>query len=281
MSSSSSSSKKKKTKTTKKQRRMQESDNWARALLQETGFDPDNLDKKDNEIGYTPMLYFAEKGNVKMCRYLIARGADCRKSDTYGRCPMFIAAANGHLEMMTLLYQDGDAREDIRTQTRNGLTPLRFALHNDHVAIWKWLIRKGALASRTIEGVMDDATLRKNLRPLDNCSWEEDKRRAILSWAQDAVTAHEHFQLFVTGTPLFSRDDTRTSSSSLSSSLLVRIFHRHQPPDILEVITHYVEDTEQDLRTFHQLLDRLPRFIHHARFVVFVEEGGRLVEEED
>ena len=186
-----------------------------------------------------------------MVRYLIAQGADCRKTDTYGRWPRFLAAANGHLEIMKLLSQVGGTHEDIRRVSR-GQSPLHVALYNNHSHIWKWLIRKGAM-----EGLMDDTTLRENLR-------KEDHRRAILSWAHDAVTAHDNFQLFLTATPLFSRDETRTSSSSsLSSSLLVQIFHRHQPPDILKVIAQYVEEnTEHELRTFRQLLDRLPRFMN-------------------
>ena len=51
----------------------------ARALLKMKEFDPDNLNEED-ENGMTPMLYFCVTGNLQMCRYLIAHGADCRKA---------------------------------------------------------------------------------------------------------------------------------------------------------------------------------------------------------
>jgi len=46
------------------------------ALLKEEGFDLEDV-SKENENGQTPLTYFSRMGNVAMCRYLIARGADC------------------------------------------------------------------------------------------------------------------------------------------------------------------------------------------------------------
>ena len=219
------------------------------------------------------MLYFCLTGNLKMCRYLFySRGVDCRATDKYGRCPMYMAALGGRLEIIEWLCHECGAHEDIRKIDYAGNTPLYIALLNGRFQVAQWLILKGALAPRddVDGGGIDDAIMRRDLRQGRN--WCFDRRLPLVSWAHDAVTAHENFQFFLTGTALFSPDETRTSFS-LSSSLLVRIFNGQQQPDILEVISHYVEEnTEQELRMFRQLLDRLPRFIKDVPFGANVEE---------
>lgn len=73
----------------------------------------------------TPINYYSAKGDLKMCRYLIGRGAHCNKPDSYGNTPMYWAAYNGHLEICKLLYLNGGAQEDIRTLETFGGAPLR------------------------------------------------------------------------------------------------------------------------------------------------------------
>ena len=88
----------------------------ARALLEETGFDLADVNKICDISGWgstTPMIHFSAEGDLKMCRYLLSHGADCRKTDTYGRCAMFSAAIYGHLEIMQWLYHDGGTHHDI------------------------------------------------------------------------------------------------------------------------------------------------------------------------
>ena len=81
-------------------------DNRGRALLKNKGFDPNNVHKVDRH-DRTPMLYFSETGNLQMVRYLLARGADCRKANWYGDFPLFVAAALGHLEIIKLPSSSG------------------------------------------------------------------------------------------------------------------------------------------------------------------------------
>lgn len=73
----------------------------------------------------TPINYYSAKGDLKMCRYLIGRGAHCNRPDSYGNTPMYWAAYNGHLEICKLLYLHGGAQEDIRTLDTFGGAPLR------------------------------------------------------------------------------------------------------------------------------------------------------------
>ena len=250
-----------------------EDDKTARALLTEEGFDPNDL-KKRNEYDWTPICYYSYKGNVTMIRYLLARGADCRKST--GVCsPMFWAAFKGHLEIMKLLFQVGGAHEDIRKINRNGATPLRIALYIPHFDVVYWLLLNGALSPRQ-DGVIDDMTMRNELRQINNVipKWDYDKRLTVLAWAQDTVTNHENMKIFLKGTILSSASfrrhpkneyATRSNKRMKVSSPLV-VFKGTS--GILELIADFVAGTPQQVRSLHQLLNLLSAFIADVPFVI-------------
>ena len=266
----------------------EEYDEIARALLKERKFDPEDFNQR-NEFGVTPMTYYCDEGNITMCQYLIAGGADCREVDLYGRCPMFAAAEGGHVEILKLLCQDGCAPEDIgRVVDRNGPSPLFIALRNGHVDVWKWLIRNGALSSSTLgavnDGSIDDAIMRRDLCQIRN--WR-DKRLPILAWAQTLVAAYANVHVFLTGTilsasssvcrppktPYATRSHKRRKGVSPSSSPLV-IFNGKS--GILELIAHYSAGTPQELRTLRQLVNLLPAFIADVPTIVEEDEGDEV-----
>jgi len=259
----------------------EEEDQAARASLMERGFDPDDLTKRDR-VGRIPMTYYCSTGNVTMVRYLIARGVDCRRADQWGWCPMYWAAANGHLELVQVLSQDGGAHEDIRRVTLGfGTSPLGIALDKNHfhVAYWLllnfgWLPRwlgqndggivqergRGWMDYYVDNGVIHDATMRSDLsltysngkrRP-----WGFDKRELVREWAQDIVTTHDNVvTLLLTGMIV--------RSNQASSSLVVF----NGTSEILELIAHYVAYTPQQVRTPRQLLVLLPAFIDDTPFI--------------
>ena len=239
----------------------------ARALLEETGFDLADVNKICDISGWgstTPMIHFSAEGDLKMCRYLLSHGADCRKTDTYGRCAMFSAAIYGHLEIMQWLYHDGGAHEDIRTvTTRTGTSPLRVAVDNGHFDVVYWLILIGALVSGDDAdgGGIDDAIMRRDLRQEfrqeGGHAWREDKREAILLWAQYAVARHENVvQLLLTGTIVRSNNQEPSPLVTFKGT-----------SGILELIARFVAGTQQQLRSRRQLLDLLSTFIDDTPFV--------------
>ena len=239
-----------------------------RALLEEKGFDPEDVDKICDISGWgsvTPMTYYSRRGNVTMIRYLIARGADCRAVALNGLWfPMFATAVGGHLEIMKLLSQDGGAHDDIRrVTTRNGISPLRVAFDNGYSEIVYWLIQNGALASGDdVEGGgIDDAIMRRDLRQEfrqeGGHAWREDKREAILLWAQYAVARHENVvQLLLTGTIVRSNNQEPSPLVTFKGT-----------SGILELIARFVAGTQQQLRSRRQLLDLLSTFIDDTPFV--------------
>ena len=264
----------------------EEYDTTARALLKERKFDPEDLNKacsiEDWYHPVTPLIYFCWKGNLEMVRYLIARGADCRKRDAKGCFPMFAAAAGGHLEIVRFLSHECGAHADIRKLTMDGYSPLTIALYNDHFDIVEWLIRNGALSSSPHDavdgGVIDDAIMRRDLRQETGDHWQEDKRLTVLAWAQISVAAYENVNVFLTGTLVSAssssvcatRSHKRRKVVSPSSSSPLVIFNGKS--GILEVIAHFSAGTPQQLRTLRQLVNLLPALIADVPFVIEEED---------
>ena len=252
-----------------------EADRKARTLLTKKGFDPDDIHKACVVTGgvftkMTPLIYFSAMGQVTMVRYLVYRGADGRTTDEDGRFPLFWAAANGRVETVHWLAQDGGAHEDLRRITPSGISPLRIALHRGHLDAAQLLILLGALAPQK-GGAMEDWILRRDLCQ-DGSDWSYDRRLSLLSWAQNSVAA---VPVLLTGTiesaaasrrhpknPYATRSHKRQKISQ-SSSLVVL----NGKSGILELIAHYVAGTPQQVRTLRQLITLLPVFIANVPFV--------------
>ena len=269
----------------------EEKDQTARAVLTEDGFEPDDLNKRDRR-GRTPMIYYSGRGNVTMARYLIARGADCRKTDAEGCSPMLMAAYYGHVEIIKLLSQIGGAHEDIRrVVTKYGYSPLGAAQYRDYFRVVYWLLLNGELWSphdgwfpcwqgRNDGGIVhergrgfwfddngsiNDATMRKDLSPTysngQSRQWGFDKRETVLAWAKYIVTNHDTVvTLLLTGMIV--------RSNQTASSLVVF----NGTSGILELIAHYAAGTPQQVRTPRQLLVLLPAFIDDTPFVEVEDE---------
>ena len=250
----------------------EEEDTAVRALLTEKGFDPNDL-KKRHAYGWTPLTYFSYKGNIAMIRYLTARGADCRKTDMFERFPLYVAAMEGHVEIVQFLSNECGAHEDIRTQTKHGDSPLHVAFYCGHLNIVYWFTRNGALSSpRTAVdgGGIDDRVMRRDL----SWNWDEDKRLPILAWAQETVTTHANFQLLLTGTIVSAssvrrhpknRYRTRSKRTKVSHSPLEQL---NGKSGVLKVVAEYAGyPTPQELRTLRQLIRLLTAFIKEVPFV--------------
>ena len=108
-------------------------------------------------IELTPMAYFAAKNDVKMCRYLISRGASTTKCSEQDRpfYPMYSAAEGGHLDVCKLLYDNG-AKNDVRRDDGYGWNPFHVAIRNKHNEVVRWLVLQGALCA--------DSTSKKSRR---------------------------------------------------------------------------------------------------------------------
>ena len=157
--------------------------------------------------------------------------------------------------MAIISHVDG-AHDDIQKVTSNGLSPLCIAFLKDHGVVVQWLILNRTLSPGNDDGVIDDATMRRDLDPSDNApKLDDDKRLAVLAWARDSITNHDNVKLFLKGTIIFSsstfrrhpKNDYPTRSSkrmkvSPSSSPLVLFKGKSS---ILGLVAEYVAGTQQ------------------------------------
>lgn len=81
-------------------------------------------------------------GCPKSVRYFLSKGVDINQIDTYRATPLWLAAQNGHLEIVQLLIEKG---ADINAVVDdNHRTALMLAAQNGHLEVLQLLIEKGA-----------------------------------------------------------------------------------------------------------------------------------------
>ena len=239
------------------------------------GFDPDDAaldnvyyievdDFAGDEI--TPMIYFALKGDAKMCRYLVSRGASTTKADdSHYYFPMQAAAATGHLDVCELLYENG-AQNDVRRENESGppfkRAPFHAAARSGRDEVVRWLVLHGALcadgSSETVEGDLiypdtshfpESYRHRNILRDLISPSC-----RRLVEWAEEVTQSHSALVMFLLGTlPPAPDKDQSCALQCLSGHAGVR---KHIADFVgLEVTKG------KHLRILRQVVDVLPSFI--------------------
>ena len=147
----------------------------------------------------TPMIYFAGKGNVKMCRYLASRGASTTQS-TRSEEPMSIAARRGHLEVCKFLHANG-ASHDIWKEGTGNWTPFHSAAFHGHDELVRWLVLQGALcADGSSEEIETD---RDHLVYPELCFGNESKFSSscelLVEWAEEVTQSHSSVMMFLLG----------------------------------------------------------------------------------
>ena len=241
------------------------------------GFDPndealDNIYFVDNgDFGEwceyaTPMTYFARKGDAKMCRYLISRGASTTKASDRERSffPVYSAAFEGHLNICKLFYANG-ARSDVRRDYGEGWTPFHIAAHKGHDEVVRWLVLHGAIcADGDSEEIQGDFIIYPEVfRFADtHLSWLREGREKIsrscqrlVEWSKEVTQTHSAVVMFLLGTlpPAPGKDQSRT----------LQCLSGH--PGVRKHIGNFVglEVTKRkQLRILRSVVDVLPSFIH-------------------
>lgn len=117
--------------------------NWACAnehwdvaeLLLQNGANPNSY--KSRNMYTTPLMVVAEKGNAKILKLLIEKGADITKTDSYGRTALIRAAQEGQLETVKVLV-DNNADIFIKEKYLE-VTALGMARHQGHTEVAAFL----------------------------------------------------------------------------------------------------------------------------------------------
>lgn len=284
-----------------------EEEDVAKSKLKEATFEEDNFTREktyvrapycaDNVIALwsaTPFMYFCGKGDFRMCRFLLSKGASASEiAKRDGFCSgMRAAAMSGKLEMCQWLHRNGVAVYDGKMQS--GHTTLGLAIRTDYgsdnnIAIAKWIILNDGLA-RDASGEIDDRSMRLNLKP-NAMQTAKEVRPQLLSWAESAIEKHESFMIFLSGTlriPDFSKESfLKHVSFKLGSENAVQEWVESSPVHLLRAVWEdmfskrrsslrcfsgmsgilerislfYDLPPAKDLRMFRQLAPALDRFM--------------------
>ena len=91
---------------------------------------------KTKQMMEQPLFVAAQNGHLEVIRFLVESGAnrDRGRTDT-GGTPLFIAAQRGHLEVVRFLVESGANKDQGRTN--DGATPLFTAAQNGDLEVPK------------------------------------------------------------------------------------------------------------------------------------------------
>ena len=206
------------------------------------GFNPDdaaldNLYSFDDDYyaatEMTPVTYFAEKGDAKMCRYLVSRGASTTKSSEqlYPLFPMYAAAEHGYLDICKVFYAKG-AQSEVRRDDGDGWTPFAVAARNGRDEVVRWLTVHGALCESEntdeIEGdvfIYPVAFRTTDTSPLDYGIGKARQNitsscKRLIEWAKEVTQTHSALIMFLLGTLPPAPDKARSCTLQCLSGLL-------------------------------------------------------------
>ena len=112
---------------------------------------PANVLAATHDAGIVPLMYAAQCGNEKAVRLLLARGAKVDSRSTANVSALYMAAENGHADVMRVLLDQPEGRKAIDSETRQH-TPLQIAAHEGHESVVRLLLEHGAAASTATGG---------------------------------------------------------------------------------------------------------------------------------
>ena len=209
-----------------------EDEETAREKLKEVGFDPENIHEiklmlipyeEDMWWDVNPICYFSAKGDLKMCRYLVTRGATTRESasveyesgEIIEWFPMLAAASHGMKDVCEWLYHHGASADISRVVNDYDDSPLINALfpwlhpYRD-LETARWLILHGAIPEDR-EGNPCATFMSTAFETFDN-TVRINERKRLLRWAENVCGDHESFTTFLHGThPRISDKERRLS----------------------------------------------------------------------
>ena len=96
-----------------------------------------------NDFEDSLLHYAAKGGQIKTVYYLLLRGVPPNVENRFGETPIFMAAEEGHLEVMNIFFHDKET--NLNHIDIFGDNALHFACRNGQAEVCDFLIKKGSL----------------------------------------------------------------------------------------------------------------------------------------
>lgn len=266
-----------------------ENEETAREKLEKARFDPDNIHETklvrcvDGEYSVwivNPICHFAGRGDLKMCRYLVAKGASTTDGVGFNESviasvewfPMAAAASNCMKDVCRWLYNHG-AHNDTSREGRGDYcwrkcNPLWCALNpnvtpnapNQDFETAQWLVLHGAIPS-DIHGNPNEEFMAKTFahativfRP----GRAKVERERLLKWAANICYGHDAFFAFLCGTVHLRHDLDERRPHELDERRPINYLSGHQ--GIRKKIAEYAGVmTGRNLRTVRGIVGPLKK----------------------
>uniref|UniRef100_A0A1A7ZG74 Regulatory factor X-associated ankyrin-containing protein n=2 Tax=Nothobranchius TaxID=28779 RepID=A0A1A7ZG74_NOTFU len=100
-----------------------------------------SLLSKQDERGFTPLMWAAAFGEKAMVDFLLEKGADPKTIARERESALTLASSGGFVDIVETLLKHG---VDINTYDWNGGTPLLYAVRGNHIKCVEALLAKGA-----------------------------------------------------------------------------------------------------------------------------------------
>jgi ankyrin repeat protein len=100
----------------------------------------------DEDVITNRMCEAASNGDMKTLKLLLFAGCDVDSQDYDGRCPLALAASEGHLQLVMYLVEQHGA--NINLEDRYGNVPLEDAICHGQLHVAKYLEGKGAIVTK-------------------------------------------------------------------------------------------------------------------------------------
>ncbi|MCC6490947.1 MAG: ankyrin repeat domain-containing protein [Candidatus Hydrogenedentes bacterium] len=100
-----------------------------------------NVNERNEQFGYTPLLTAAEGGNASIVKLLIKAGADLESRDEMSQTPLWAAVSSGHTAIAKILL---DAGADINVRSDEGQSLLANAAWMEEKGVLDLLLKRGA-----------------------------------------------------------------------------------------------------------------------------------------
>ncbi|KAE9556049.1 hypothetical protein FO519_000683 [Halicephalobus sp. NKZ332] len=93
-----------------------------------------------NSMGWTPLMYAAYLGHVKVCEFLCSKGAPLESTNESGQTALMLAASCGSKDMVVFLVGEG---ADVNKQDKKGQSSLHYATRYNQSTITDVLVKAG------------------------------------------------------------------------------------------------------------------------------------------